>query len=94
MTVRYLVGCLLLVLASVSVIEMMLEAANDHAMLRHQWRARAQHHTTFRLAHRSVPAVTANVPPPVLTAASPVVPLDEPGAPSLLLAAVFVPPRV
>lgn len=94
MTVRSLIGCLLVVLASISFIEVTLDASTHRAALRHQWRARAQHHATFRVSQRSGPAVSADVPPPVLTALGPVVPPDQPDALPLLPVSVFVPPRV
>ena len=94
MTARSLIGCFLLVLASIAVTEITLDASTAHAALRHQWRARAQHHATFRVSQRSGPAVTADVPPPVLTALGPVVPPDQPDALPLVAVSVFVPPRV
>jgi hypothetical protein len=41
MTARSLVGCLLVLVASISVIEIMLDASTDHTVLCHLWRARA-----------------------------------------------------
>lgn len=94
MTARSLVGCLLVFLAALAVVEITLDASTDHAALRHQWRARAQHHTTFRASQRSGPVPAPDVAAPVLPAVGRVVVLDQPPALPLLTAFVFVPPRV
>ena len=94
MAIRWLAGCLFLLLASISAGEFTLDASTDHAVLRHQWRARGQYHTALRVSQRSGPAITLDVSPPVLNALGPVVPSDQPDSLPLLAASVFVPPRV
>jgi len=94
MTARSLVGCLLVLLALLAVAEITLDATAAHAVLRHQWRARAQHPPAFRASQRLGPAVALDLPTPVLTALGPVAIPDGPHGLPLLSDFVFVPPRV
>jgi hypothetical protein len=95
MTARSLAGCLLLLLASISVVELTLDVAAHPGVQRHQSRVRAQHPSTPRVSQRSGPAVTVNAPaPPVLIALGSIIPVDHPASLPLVSSSVFVPPRV
>ena len=95
MTTRSVAAWILLLLASVSIIEIAADVAAHPGVQRHQSRVRAQHPTSPRISQRSGPLVTAHAPdPPALIALDPVVPIDHPAPLPLVLASVFVPPRV
>jgi hypothetical protein len=95
MTARSLAGCLLLLLASISVVEITVDVAAHHGVQRHQTRVRGQHPSPPRVSQRSGPAVTATpAAPPVLIAFGSAIPIDHPASLPLVSASVFVPPRV
>lgn len=103
MPMRSVLGCLLLVLAALSVLEVALDGAALRAPGRAQWRAQRHHQTVARtspktlarVSQRSQGAIGATPSAPLiatpggLTAAG-----SAPGFVSPVLATVFVPPRV
>ena len=95
MHAQSLAGCLLLMLASVSVAETALDASVHHDSARLQWRARTQQQSAPRVSPRGVAIITGESPPhPLLAARGPAVPGDRPDSLPLVWVSVFVPPRV
>lgn len=103
MPMRSVLGCLLVVLAALSVPEIALEGTVFRGRGHAEWHAPSQHQTLARPSPRAVartsqrcPGVIAAMPSAPLIA-TPAVLTTAPGPPgfaSPMLAAVFVPPRV
>jgi hypothetical protein len=95
MTTRSVLGCVLLVLAAFSVLQIALDGASFRAPDHQQWRAPTHHQGAARLLRRNTNGIPAASPAaPFLSLSGQVVVGDCPGFLSPLLAGVFVPPRV
>jgi hypothetical protein len=93
MRVRSLLGCLLLSLAALAVIEVVADAAAFHVSVRQQWRT--QHQSPVRVSQRKTPGVLGEVPTlSILIVIGPVSASDGPDLLPPLPTSVFVPPRV
>jgi hypothetical protein len=95
MTTRSLVGCALLLLAALSVLQVALDGASFHTSDRQQWRPPTHHQGAARLRRLNPNGVLAEspiVPVPMLSGA--VVVADCPDILPPLLLDIFVPPRV
>jgi len=95
MTTRSVLGCVLLVLAAFSVLQIALDGASFRASDHQQWRAPAHHRGATRLTRRNTNGIPAAAPAALVPSLSGlVVVADCPDVLSPLLAGVFVPPRV
>jgi hypothetical protein len=89
------VGCALLLLAALSVLQVALDGTSFRTSDRRQWRPPTHHQGAARLQRLDTNGVLAEspiVPTPMLSGA--VVVADCPDALPPLLAGIFIPPRV
>jgi hypothetical protein len=95
MMTRSVLGCVLLVLAAFSVLQIALDGASFRAPDHQQWRAPSHHQGAARPPRRNTNGIPAASPAaPVLSLSGLVVLADCPDVLSPPLAGVFVPPRV
>jgi len=91
---RSVLGCLLLVLAALSVLELALDGAPFRGRARAQWRAPGHHQTVARTSLRSQGVMRAAPSAALITTScASVMAAGTPRFASPVLAAVFVPPR-
>jgi len=93
---RVFAGCLVLLLAVVSLAGITLDGIVLNAPVHHQWRAPSPPHAGQRTAPRHAQALLAEsvVPPTLLPRLTSVPFAPRPELTSPLLASVFIPPRV
>jgi hypothetical protein len=95
MTARALAAYLLLLLASISVAELTMDVAAHPGVRHQQSRVRAQHPSAPRVSQRIGPVATVAAPAvPVLVRRGEVTTMDHSASLPVVLASVFVPPRV
>jgi len=93
MHLRSLLGCLLLSLAALAVIEVVVDTAAFHVSVRQQWRT--QHQSPVRVSQRKTPGVLGELPTlSIPSVIGPVRVSDRPDLLPPLPTPVFVPPRV
>lgn len=94
MTGRSVAGCLLLVLAAVSAVQVTLDSATFHVSIRRQWRMQTQEQGAQHLWERhaiGVPGDWPETPVPLVAHLLVLVPSRD--FPRPLPGAIFVPPR-
>ena len=95
MSARALAAYLLLLLASISVVELAMDVAAHPGVRHQQSRVRAQHPSAPRMSQRSGPLVIMTAPAaPALVRLGEITTIDHPASLPVVSASVFVPPRV